>query len=576
MSSLQAPAIPELPASALTASRKALAIPELLLIIISHMPRRDRVAMTQVCRYFWKVAISLIWDEVPDVRQHTTRHPISRIVPKDFKFEKSLRYRLSPLVSSYLPRPAASPDWNPQINLPDIESTPWSRFRQHSVLVRDFTMSLPTAHAPLGYLIWALGSAGMKPLFPGLRSLRITAAASELTPKVMASLVSPSIHHLTMKFDGMQAPLESSSVIEAITMTRSLQLRTAFIKATSKAPLCPNVTVAIAEAIRSQPRLRSLCVIGMAPHAMEMFAAASRLEGLEVITVTEWENARRGVHNEVGTLAALAGGDTFPSLKNISMTLAREALPSTLASITSSSLKHLKLRLKESSISSAYPLDGCLDELHRFTSLITIALAFPHTTSTWADFAPLLICSRLRILKLEGRVLPAVIGNQELENMARSWPQLEVLTIEGDSSRAYLERSSTNEDERPRVNLSGLICLAVHCPRLRKLRLSIDARIIPNMGSFPAVGEKVKELSFPMSCVASGGDEERSIARFIADLWPNQEPPSPQGPAGDHGPWANIAVRHPRWLQGDDECPIWGRIWMMVYVELSRRAGWNV
>lgn len=84
-------------------THKALAIPELLSIILTNMPRRDRVNMALVCHYFWKVAIGLIWDVIPDVRQHTTRHPISRIVPKDLKYHRGYTCRVSPLVSPLIP-----------------------------------------------------------------------------------------------------------------------------------------------------------------------------------------------------------------------------------------------------------------------------------------------------------------------------------------------------------------------------------------------------------------------------------------------------------------------------------------
>lgn len=71
-------------------SCKALAIPELLLMILSNMSRRDRVNMAQVCHHFWKVAVGLIWDEVPDIRLHTPRHPICRIIPEELKYDGSL------------------------------------------------------------------------------------------------------------------------------------------------------------------------------------------------------------------------------------------------------------------------------------------------------------------------------------------------------------------------------------------------------------------------------------------------------------------------------------------------------
>lgn len=437
-------------------------------------------------------------------------------------------------------------------------------------------MSLPTETSPLGYTVWALGSSGMKPLFPGLRSLRITAAASELAPKVMATLACPTIRQLNLKFDGMHSPLNAPSVIETVNLTRSLELRTAFIKLTSRVPMCPSVPLAVADAIRSQRTLESLCFMGMAPHTMEMFAAASELKVLRALSLTEWEGTWEDIQDDDATFACAEEGGTFPSLKNISFSLTRVALPSALACITSPNLKHLTLRLKEPRGPGPYHLDSCLDNLRLHTRLATIQLTFSRTTSTWEDLLPLLACSRLQCLKLEGYLLPATIGDQELKNMAESWPLLEVLTIEYESCRANLARNSNKADERPRITLAGLVCLATHCPALRKLRLSIDASVVPDAPAFPVTGGKMKDISFPLSPVVSGGTGDRAIARFLTELWPNQEPPCPRTGEGEQGSWANTGARHPRWLQGDAECPIWERIWMMVYVYLSRCAGSNI
>lgn len=412
----------------------------------------------------------------------------------------------------------------------------------------------------------------MKPLFPGLRSLRLTAEASGLAPRVMDCLITPTIRHVNLKFDGMYAPLDEAAVIETIRMTQSLQLKSAFIKLANRSLKGQHVTLAMADAIRSQLTLESLCIVGMAPQAMELFAAASQLQDLKVVSFTEWPITGESAMQGGAVMQAREGDRTFPSLKNICMSLARVALPATLKSLTSTQLGYARLRLKEPARPGSYRLDGCLGGLRRFTLLTTIALAFPRTNSTWEDFVPLLVCSQLRIFKLEGRALSLVIGNEELQTMAKSWPQLEVLTID-DFSRKHLARATGPDgDEPPRTTLHGLVCLAVHCPDLRKLRLSIDARIIPDMCKFPVTGQKMEEVSFPLSRVASKGLDPLLIARFICGLWPNQRLPAPRIREGKEGPWADVHIRHARWSQSIWDRPVWERIWMMVYIYLSRRT----
>lgn len=553
-------------------SRKALAVPELLLIILSNMSRRDRVSMAQVCRYFWTVAVGLIWDEVPDVRVQTPRHPICCIIPEELKYDGSIIPRPWAPVSFLLRVLVTTSDLNSQIYLPDISSTPWDRFRQHAELVRDFSMTLSSDHSSLGYLIWALASTGMKPLFPGLRSLGITASASGLAPRVMACLTSPMIRHINLKFDGMHAPMDARAVIDVVAMIQALELKSAFIKVTNRSLIRPQITQAVADAIRSQSRLESLSILGMTPQAIEFFAASSSLEYLKVLSFTEWPNTSPLAPPGDIAPAIHEGINTFPSLKSVCMSLSRAILPAALTSITSKKLGYARLRLREPARPGPYYLEGCLSGLRRFKLLTTIALTFPRTASTWEDFECLLVCSRLKIFKLEGRSLSQVIGDKELESMARSWPLLEVLAIDDFSRRPLARTSEADEGEPPRITLPGLVCLAVHCPALRKLRVSIDARIVPDTCKISATGQKVEEVSFPLSRVASEGTEARSIASFISRLWPNQRLPTPRVTKGTEGPWADVQIRHARWSQGTWERPIWERIWMMVYIYLSRRS----
>lgn len=46
-------------------------IPELLLLILERLKRKDCVAMTLVCRKFWRTTIPIIWRSISGSRQAT-------------------------------------------------------------------------------------------------------------------------------------------------------------------------------------------------------------------------------------------------------------------------------------------------------------------------------------------------------------------------------------------------------------------------------------------------------------------------------------------------------------------------
>lgn len=458
-----------------------------------------------------------------------------------------------------------------QVDSPASLPINWARFRDHVKHVRHLRITLSETPGSVKPVIEALGSVSAHPLFPSLRSLNIITTTFPGVSRVIDTLASPCLRHLQLKFDGTKTRLDSTRVVDTITGIRMLRLATLSIRLATKHSLGSHIPRAVEDAIRSQPLLRSLTVLGLTSKSVDLLVAASTLQDLEEVVLADWMDKGVQAQVDLAHMASLRVPGSLASLRSISMFLTKSSLPLLVAAVPATSLTALRLRLPQAEQDIPSALHGCLTHLRNFTLLSAVALAFPGVSSTWKDFVPLLACPRMSSVKLEGPGLAIAIGDGEIETMGKSWPLLEVLKIE-DTARKHLSKTMAQETgEPPRTTLAGLACLAFYCPSLRKLRISIDARAGDNDLTASVTGDKMEEVAFPLSRVKQEDTQdtarERAIARFIATMWPNQKLPAPVSQGG--GPWEAIYLRQARWIQGGCDRLTWERIWMMAYIYLE-------
>lgn len=145
---------------------------------------------------------------------------------------------------------------------------------------------------------------------------------------------------------------------------------------------------------------------------------------------------------------------------------------------------------------------------------------------SWADIRPVLSCKQLRTFELTW-TSPIVITQGDVEELASSWPSLQVLVL----------NCLPNPIVRlapPTLTLRALIPLAAHCPGLEVLGLDIDTNTagLAHNASVPPPQpfQKLATLCFGLSPIVDTG----AVALFLSQLCPLgcEIGPGPQTPDG--------------------------------------------
>ena len=103
------------------------------------------------------------------------------------------------------------------------------------------------------------------------------------------------------------------------------------------------------------------------------------------------------------------------------------------------------------------------------------------------------------------------LGDDDVIRIAKAWPRLKTFMID-----------SSPNPSKPRSTLHALATLAMHCPELEFLVISIDATIVidyedkgqPGKGRFDS---RLRKLNVGHSPI----DDPDRVAAFIADIFPN-------------------------------------------------------
>jgi hypothetical protein len=123
---------------------------------------------------------------------------------------------------------------------------------------------------------------------------------------------------------------------------------------------------------------------------------------------------------------------------------------------------------------------------------------------------PLLHCSNLSHLEITPSYdFPPFLGDSDIASMALSWPNIEVLVLD---MRPYIFKWATT------LSLSALDALCVHCPRLRKVSLALNAE------SIPETPIRLSRLSFPplesIDFKSSPIEDPEAVATWLGDVCP--------------------------------------------------------
>ena len=179
-------------------------------------------------------------------------------------------------------------------------------------------------------------------------------------------------------------------------------------------------------------------------------------------------------------------------------------------------LRELYLTVRYASISSS-PIDGwrqCFDTLSVYCSSGLEHLHIDHQATfidmaDWMAFRPLLTIRCLKTLLVQG--FTYTLGDGELEQMALAWPQLQ--------SFRFLAYSSTPESP-PRITLSGIATLLKHCPMIRSLGLTFDARIIDTLVVTESTDVSCNRIIKGLDVGLSPIEDPMEVAKYLHSILP--------------------------------------------------------
>lgn len=306
---------------------------------------------------------------------------------------------------------------------------------------------------------------------------------------------------------------------------------------------------AVAALIEAQEQLAHLEVTDFFQRFRAPFMAASHLPCLvsaSFSTLSFVSPITTALSFIIQTRSPTAG---FLSLEDLESDIAASQVPRLLSLVGSAGLQTLRLRFEQPGVSLSEPLNG----VGRFKALTTVRLWFDSMQGRWEDFRPLLLCTKLRSVTLEGERASKIFGDAELCAMAQAWSGLREIQIKDTFRKDVGDPDIDNEDRTypPTATLAGITTFAAHCPFLTTLILSIDARHNSFHPTSIETARSVQTLWFPNSL--EGGRHFR-IARFIAEQWPYHQYPQPS---------FYIPV-----MKADDP---WRRIWTLAQDYRARR-----
>ncbi|TFK87886.1 hypothetical protein K466DRAFT_645714 [Polyporus arcularius HHB13444] len=485
------------PSLYVTIIQRVLTIPELLEMIFSFLEKGDLSRNALVCKAWSEVALDILWRDVDDLPRMLHLLAPTEACPQGQRFCRPL------------------------------EPSDWLRFMRYAGRVRKLAVTPDIdkyLQEPLVFDEIARARTTLH-LFPRLSSLTWTSENGERLRvslmfmheniKGFAVLLTPSVNY-SFKVYFQEITLRMPKITQ-------LDLRFSFPVRDIERELC--------ELLGALPKLEEI-ILPKYTFTTNLIEALSRKEALRIVQFEFIPHQGSGDVADVQEWKPVLQEGAFPALYDFNVNV---RLPAMLRFMNDpffpSNLRCLYVHL----IELATP--QCVRDF-----FLAVAETCPHLTNlvldysgeptpyvfrsvvpedeliTWETLRPLLKCSQLTSFHLDWST-PLAISQEDIEELASSWPQLEVLG---------LNVSPMPSAEPPSLTLHALIPFAKHCPDIRELGLYIDASATA-VAHLPDAAElarllgltarpfpRLQRLFFGLSSI----DEPEAVALFLSQLCP--------------------------------------------------------
>ncbi|KAG9046518.1 hypothetical protein FS837_004268 [Tulasnella sp. UAMH 9824] len=447
---------------------------DVVLEVVSLLPKADQARIARVNTALWEIAIPWIWRDVPNIRY------IFQLLPLDLWNET-----IDPLTPA--PKPPRSRE---------LQDSDWSRFLFHSNNTRTTTYTTGDLRKIVPPQIWSHRLFSTS--FPNLRRLFVTIldSVSEGPIDIVPLLLRSSLRSIEFWVEEPSSESILFSALGTITQNKTLSIEDMGFKFVRNVGASSG---AIAQAIASQTSLRRLELNGYTDVA-HLAGSATELPLLEELEV----------HGMFAEVPEINYTDlSFRSLRTLIAVGRPEMIHSLLRCIGSDRLA--KVALTFTSWRSEMQIHPeLMAELQRFRPHLAHLQLTVDMKLLWGALEPVLALAELQAFHLEYLQFGSdLITDDQLGHMIDAWPNLTQLRL---------------EVSPPRVTLASIACIGTHCPNLRKLALTFDARktsnsLAPREVDTSHSSENALELLDVMESEFDEGDEER-LSNILRSWWP--------------------------------------------------------
>ncbi|KAI0750487.1 hypothetical protein C8Q74DRAFT_1361745 [Fomes fomentarius] len=473
-----------------TVTQRVLVIPELLELVFSFLNTQENARNARVCKAWTQVALDLLWREVDDLPR--------------------LLSLLAPTEDCTEGRRFSRP----------LEPNDWTRYMRYASRVRKLVVTPGIDEALKGPSVFQeiAQTRTTAHLLPKLSSLTWTPDSGE---RLRLSLMF--MHENVKEFAARLVPSDTYAfsvyfqeiALRMPKLTR-LDLRFSF-------PV-RNIETDVCALIAALPHLRVI-VMPKFTLTTKVMEALSRKEHLEVVQFEFMESQGGGDAWDVTDWAPVMEEGAFPALYDLSLNVQI----SHMRRFVTSPFCPAHLRLLYVNVIEIVPppqvhafLTALAENCPQLAELAINYSGEPHglvfrpnppadMLLTWDTLRPALKCAKLTLFEIHWDT-PLAISQADLEDIASSWPELEVLILDCQPLPSTLPSALT---------LDALVPFARHCPRLRELGLYLSASAPPRVGAtttttHPVPFKSLQRLEVGVSSIVDPGP----AALFLSELCP--------------------------------------------------------
>ncbi|KAG8944807.1 hypothetical protein FRC04_001545 [Tulasnella sp. 424] len=490
---------------------------EIATVIFKHLQRRDQARIIRVCRYFWEVAIPLVWEDLPDIWMLVElflwdKGSTDLGLIADQVGQTSLLLNQADKIEQ---ASAAGPD----------KLVPTDRLSVHGKHTRTISLTLdPDKFHDLE--LFTYNDPFLLSL-PRLRTLKVT--IGDLDAPAGAELLHSALYLPTLTsiqlFPMHALDVGSCEPLMLLTQAVAKNDFDELESLTIEFPIKGEIDLeCLVEAVRSHQKLKRV-EFGTIHDTLQLQEALKELPLLQTLRLGElyFPSSRKPPPPMVTT--------GFPSLLHLDLSATPTHLQRFLPSINSSYLETIDLEVFVAERYLSSRIGIALEELTRFTLLKEVKLLF-EVGYAWEDVEPVLSCTRLTRFGLISREQSWIpINSSHLQAMKKAWPRLLDLTI------TNFDRPTTGE---PLIRLADLFDLTKDLASLQKLHISFDGRqhtqkqtfdALQNGGAKPA-NTSLQLLDVGWSLKDSDSEACSNLGQQFVAWWPNlrgvQAPPGPK------------------------------------------------